>query len=57
MTQSESIQPLKEGIDKRENGTRLSKHNQGAEQQHHEYDGQQPVSFSDFHKLPEFYNK
>jgi hypothetical protein len=45
---------LKKSIDKRCDDTGFSKNNHCAEQEHHDDDGQQPISFSEFYKLPKF---
>jgi hypothetical protein len=48
---------LKKGVDKWCDYTGLSKYDQCAEQEHYYHYGQQPISFSEFCKLPKFYNK
>ena len=48
---------LKKSIDKWRDYTGFCKYYHCAEQQHHNDDGQQPISFSEFCKLPKFWNK
>jgi hypothetical protein len=45
---------LKKRIDKWRDDTGFCKYDHCAEQKHHDDDGQQPISFSEFYKLPKF---